>query len=473
MADQQKQSPAPYRPPKVESLPHDIDAEINVLGSILRDNRLIPAVVQKVRVEDFYRDAHRVIYEAILKLDIEGKPVDFSLLENKLKEAGTLEKAGGREYLLKVLESVPVPVNATHYAQIVLICATRRAAITALMTASHNLTDESEPVPDLLSDAEKGIGLCRERLSAGERIDLDKLAREVFDQIEAYKYPEKRGLGTGFLDLDKLTGGIRKNHFVVIAGRPGLGKSQFSFNIARKAIALKKKVLVVSLEMTAHDIFYSMLVSEARVSASRVQEGFSSEEELQRMLIATGCILDSKCLWIEQPRNNDLYAVKALIREHHQNHGLDLIIIDYLQMMEVHQTTSHRQRIDNRQSEVAAISRTTKMMTREFNIPVIGICQLNRGTEGREDHRPRLSDLRESGSLEMDADIVLLLYRDDYYNKDSPTPNICEIDVAKNRGGRTGVVEVVFMRDMLRFEDKADAPVGDGFAPPSDARFPD
>jgi replicative DNA helicase len=178
-------------------------------------------------------------------------------------------------------------------------------------------------------------------------------------------------------------------------------------------------------------------------------------------------------LWIEQPKTSDLYEIRSLVKEHYAQHGLDLIVIDYLQMMEVGVGAQRKRYDNNRQQEVSTISRTVKMLTRELEVPIIGICQLNRNAEGREDHRPRLSDLKESGALEQDADTVLLLYRDDYYNKDSPTPNICDVEVAKNRSGRTGVIETVFLRDMLLFENKADLPVGDGFAPPSDARVPD
>ena len=434
---------------------------------------MIPVVAQKIRVEDFYRDAHRVIFDAITKLDMEGKKVDLTLLAHQLKEMGTLEKAGGEMYLCDVMEKVPVPGNAAHYAGIVLDYAMRRAACFELMKVGQSASDMSVQVVDLLSAAEKGIGQCRERLSAGEKIDINTLAHRVFEQIESYKYPEKRGLVTGFCDLDKLMGGIKSQHFIVIAGRPSIGKSTFAFNIARKAIETKKKVLIVTLEMGAIDVLYSMVMAHARVNSNRVKDGFASEEELQRILLAMSSFIDNGGIWIEEPKVNDLYAVKSMIREHKQSHGLDLVIVDYLQLMEASSSGGPKKRIENRQQEVTTISRTFKMMTRELEVPIIGICQLNRGAEGREDHRPKLSDLRESGSLEQDADLVMLLYRDDYYNRNSASPNICEIDVAKNRGGRTGVVDTVFLREMLAFENKSDiAPGFDGPPPEDDRRVP-
>lgn len=456
----------------VEALPHSIEAEVNCLGSMLRDPRLISVVAQKVKAEDFYRDAHRTIFTAITELDMAGKKPDLSLLAEQLKGDGALEKAGGSAYLVKIMEEVPIPLNAAHYAQIVLDYAMRRAAYCELQKVGQTAADMSCPIMDILSSAEKGIGQCRERLSAGERLDINALAHRVFDQIESYKYPDKRGLVTGFLDLDKLMGGIKKQHFIVIAGRPSMGKSTLSFNIARKSVEVKKKVLIVSLEMGADDVLYSMIMAYSRVNSNRIKDGFATDEEVQRLALSMGAFTEFGCLWIEEPKQNDLYAVKSLIREHHQSHGLDLVIIDYLQLMEVG-SSGKQKRYENRQQEVSTISRTIKMMTRELEVPIIGICQLNRGAEGREDHRPKLSDLRETGALEQDADTVLLLYRDDYYNRNSPTPNICEVEVAKNRGGRTGVIETVFLRDMLLFESKADIPVGDGFAPPSDARVPD
>jgi replicative DNA helicase len=215
-----------------------------------------------------------------------------------------------------------------------------------------------------------------------------------------------------------------------------------------------------------------MAVSHSHVNSNRIKDGFATEEEIQRVMMALGVLVECD-LWIEHPKTNDLYSIRALVREHYRRHGLDLVVIDYLQMMEIGSDHSQpRRKNENRQQEVSAISRSTKMLATELDIPVIGVCQLSRAVEARDGHRPRLSDLRESGSLEQDADVVLLLYRDDYYNRDSQTPNICEIDVAKNRSGRTGVIETVFLRDMLLFESKADMPVGDGFAP-SDARVPD
>jgi replicative DNA helicase len=464
------ESPTPQSPvEKGHALPHNIEAEMNCLGSCLRDPRLIPSVAQKVRAEDFYRNSHQKIFEAVVKLDMAGKSADLSLLSQQLKENGTLEEAGGDEYLCKVMENVPIPLNAAHYAGIVLDCAMRRAAVRELMRVGQTASDMSIPVADVLAVAERGIGQCRERLSAGERLDIMALSKQVIEQIESAKYPEKRGLVTGFADLDKLTGGI-KQQFIVIAGRPSMGKSQFSFNVARKAVEANRRVLIVTLEMSAVDVLYSIVMAHAHVNSNRVRDGFANEEEIMRVTMAMSWLIESNKLWIEEPKQNDLYAMKALVREHRQSHHIDLAIIDYLQLLECGGSSGKQRRYENRQQEVTTISRTIKMMSRELEIPIVGICQLHRGPEGRDDHRPRLSDLRESGSLEQDADIVMLLYRDDYYNRNSASPNICEIDVAKNRGGRTGVVETVFLRDMLRFEDCAKREQAE---PPVDNRVPD
>jgi replicative DNA helicase len=419
---------------------------------MLRNASLIPSVVKKIKTEDFYREAHKMIFDAIVALDAGGKPVDPALVVNQLVTLGTLEKVGGESYLIDVMEKVPVPLNAVHYAGIVLDYSMRRALCMEGARIMQGATDMSTPSVDILTSFEKEVGECRSRLVAGERIDILELAKRVASQMEMYKSPEKRGLTTGYIDLDRLMGGIKKQHFIVIAGRPSMGKSSLAFNVSRNAVGLKKKVLIVTLEMSDEEVLYSMAISGAHVNSNRIRDGFATGEEIARVILSLGTLTEG-FLWIEQPKTNDLYEIRALVKEHHGQHGLDLVVIDYLQMMEVASGAQKKRFDSNRQQEVATISRTVKMMTRELDVPIIGICQLNRGSEGRDDKRPRLSDLRDSGSLEQDADTVLLLYRDDYYNKDSPNPNVCEIEVSKNRSGRTGVVETLFLRDMLKFEN--------------------
>jgi len=442
----------PAAPVAETALPHNIEAEVSLLGSLLRNNAAIGDVVQLVGSDDFYRDQHRILFEAVLRLYNERKPADLTILNDDLSRRGLLEKAGGTDYLVSLCEAVPVPGNAEHYARIV----RERAGLRRLIQAGQSMVQEAlagrDDLDSLVDRAEKRVFEIASRRQQGQAHTVYDLLHEVFKNIEDIRSRQGRitGISTGFFDLDDLLGGIHPAQLVVVAGRPSMGKTSFALNIAEHVgMVEKRSVLIFSLEMSRQTLAQNMLCSHTRISSFRIRTGKISDEEIHRLALAAGSFEDAP-IYIDDSSGLSILDLRARARRLKRDRGLDLVLVDYLQLMEMRES-----RPESRQQEIAMISRSLKALARELDIPVIALSQLSRAVETRDDHRPRLADLRESGAIEQDADVVMMLYRDDYYNRNSTEPNVCEVIVGKQRNGPTGDVKLAFLKDFMRFENLA------------------
>jgi replicative DNA helicase len=449
-------SPTPRAPvpaPIAETaLPHNIEAEIALLGSLIRNNAAIGDVIQLVGRDDFYREQHRTLFEVVLHLYNERKPVDLTILKEELTRRGALEKAGGSEYLVKLLEDVPVPGNAEHYGRIV----RERSGLRRLIQAGQAITGEAlegrEDLDALIDRAEKRVFEIASRRTQGQSYSVYELLHEVFKHIEDIRSRQGRitGISSGYFDLDDLLGGIHPAQLIIVAGRPSMGKTSFALNIAEHVgLVEKKPVLVFSLEMSRQTLAQNMLCSHTRISSFRIRTGKISDEEIHRLALAAGSFEEAP-IFIDDSSSLSVLDLRARARRMKRDRDIQLIVLDYLQLMEMRES-----RPESRQQEIAMISRSLKALARELDVPVIALSQLSRAVETRDDHRPRLADLRESGAIEQDADVVMMLYRDDYYNRNSTEPNTCEIIVGKQRNGPTGDVKLTFLKDFMRFENHA------------------
>jgi replicative DNA helicase len=443
-------SPHTPAPSAEAALPHNVEAEISLLGSILRNNAGIDDALRIAGCDDFYREQHRVLFDVIRQLHDERKPIDLTILHDELDRRGLMEKAGGADYLVKLCEEVPVPGNIEHYARIV----RERAILRRLIETSQRIIQEAQAggtdLDALLDRSEKMIFECASRKTTAESYSVFNLLKEVFKNIEDLRARDGRitGLATGFYDLDDRIGGMHPSQFIVIAGRPSMGKSSIALNIAEHVgLAQKKPVLFFSLEMARQSVAQNMLCAHARISSFRVRTGRLSEEEIHRLALAAGTFEDAP-IYIDDSSSLSVLDLRARARRLKREKDIQLIVVDYLQLMEMRES-----RPDSRQQEIAMISRSLKALARELDIPVIALSQLSRAVEARDDHRPRLADLRESGAIEQDADCVMMLYRDDYYNKNSAEPNTCEVIIAKQRNGPTGEEKLAFLKDFMRFEN--------------------
>jgi len=444
---------APASAPVPETaLPHNLEAEVSLLGSLIRNNAAIGDVVQIVTRDDFYREQHRALFEVVLHLYNERKPIDLTILKEELTRRGALEKAGGAEYLVKLVEDVPVPGNAEHYARIVRERSGLRRLIQAGQTIMHEALEGRDDLDALIDRAEKRVFEIASRRTQGQAFSIYDLLHEVFKNIEDIRSRQGRitGLSTGYFDLDDLLGGIHPSQLVIVAGRPSMGKTSFALNIAEHVgLVEKKPVLVFSLEMSRQTLAQNMLCSHTRISSFRIRTGKISDEEIHRLALAAGSFEDAP-IFIDDASSLSVLDLRARARRLKRDRDIQLIVLDYLQLMEMRES-----RPESRQQEIAMISRSLKALARELDIPVIALSQLSRAVETRDDHRPRLADLRESGAIEQDADVVMMLYRDDYYNRNSTEPNTCELIVAKQRNGPTGEVKLTFLKDFMRFENHA------------------
>jgi len=427
--------------------PQDLDAEQSVLGSILLDREAIFRVMKILRPEDFYQESHRLVYSAILELTDQGQPADLITVTSFLRKTGSLERAGGTAYVASLANLVPVAANAEYYAYIVEEKALLRALI-QLATRIANLGYEgSEGAGQLLEQAERMIMDLHTRRGGMAFASIREIVFGVLDRIQqaCLHQEDITGVPTGFAELDRLTGGLQKGDLIILAGRPSMGKTALGLTVAQH-VAVRKKmpVAVFSLEMSKEQLVQRLICQEAMVDLHRVRTGQLGEEDLARVTQAAGEL--AVCpLFIDDFSGITARQIRARCRELQFEKGLALVVIDYLQLMQ------GQGRVENRQQEIAGISRSLKGMAKELNLPVLALAQLSRQAELRKDSRPQMADLRESGSLEQDADVVMFIYREDYYNRESEKKNIAEIIVAKQRNGPTGVVELAFLREFTRF----------------------
>tara|TARA_B100001964_G_scaffold98689_1_gene110255 strand:+ start:15 stop:1343 length:1329 start_codon:yes stop_codon:yes gene_type:complete len=427
--------------------PSNIDAEVSVIGSMLIDNSLIDSVSEVLTREDFYSTANQNIFGAIVDVYNNGSAVDLVILKNELSRLSLLEKSGGVIYLMDIGDAVPITVNVGHYAEIIKEKRLKRDLITAAAIIQKESYDDSLKSDNLLELVEKKIYDITQRKFRKNTTDIDKLLIEAWNYIESLQghTGAVTGIPTGFTSLDEITCGLQKGELIVVAARPSMGKTSFMLNIAENVgMNSKIPVLIFSMEMSAIQIAKNMLCSTAEVDAHLMRTGMMSDNDFLRIPTAMGNLSESP-ISIDDTPGLSLLEIRAKSRRFKSQKGIQLIIIDYLQLMEGKNT-------ENRQQEITSISRGIKALARELDVPVVAISQLNRSVEQREGHRPRMSDLRESGSIEQDADVVMLLHRDDYYDPNK-NPGLVELNVVKQRNGPTGKINLKFAKNMLRFRN--------------------
>jgi replicative DNA helicase len=431
--------------------PHNLEAEESVLGSMMLSADAIAAVVEVVRAEDFYRPAHQRIFQAMLAIYGRGEPVDAITTVEELKRQGVLQEVGGPLYVYNLVESVPTPASAAYYARIV----ADHALLRRLIEAASQIMARAYAVPeDPRKAADEAEGLIYAVSRAEEQDQVVPLAELVDESMVALEHIQQResafaGIPTGFQDLDELLSGLQKGNLIVVAARPGVGKSSFVCNVARNvAVDARTPVAMFSLEMSRFEIGMRLLCGEARVPWDKVRSGRVATEEWTRIVEAAE-VLHGSPLYIVDSGNVTIVDIRAKARRLKSKHGLGLIIVDYLQLMSGHT------RVENRQQEVAEISRSLKLLAKELEIPVIAVSQLNRNPESRADKRPQLSDLRESGQIEADSDIVMFIHRED---SDDPTvKGKADIIVAKHRNGPTATIPLTFLPHLTLFRNYARA----------------
>jgi replicative DNA helicase len=435
------------------SLPHNLEAERSVLGAILVHNDAFNMAAEVIDSGDFYRDAHRRIFDKMVALNERNQAIDFVTLKEELGRAGELDEVGGPAYVASLADGVPRATNVEYYARIVKEKSTLRNLIFAankILTNAYEADQESDLI---LDDAESAIfSVADDRLKAGF-VPMRDLVKESFPKIEQL-FEQKRlitGVPTGFVDLDEMTRGLQGGDLIIIAARPSMGKTSLVLNMSQYvANQPEHTVGFFSLEMSKESLFLRLLTSEAQIDSHRLMSGAIGQKDYGRISHALETLSAMK-LYIDDTASIGVMEMRAKARRLKAEHGLSLLVIDYIQLM------SGRGRFENRTLELASISRSMKGLAKELNVPIVVLSQLSRAPEARSDHRPQLSDLRESGALEQDADLVLLIYRDDVYNKDpnSPDAGTAELIVAKQRNGPTGVVRLAFLREQTRFANLA------------------
>lgn len=427
--------------------PQSLEAEQSVLGCMLLDKEVIPNITEVLKSEDFYRDDHKEIFEAVMDLFERAEPVDLITISDQLKQRGTLDKVGGLEYLTNIATSVPTTANARHYAKIV----EEKSILRKLIKTSSDILnlgyEASDEVSIILDRAEKSIfDILQKRNTKGFSHIKDVLV-DAFNKLEEL-YNNKghiTGVPTGFTDLDYRTAGMQNSDLILIAARPAMGKTSFALNIAQyAAIHGKVPVAVFSLEMSKEQLVNRMLCSEVMIDSQKMRVGKLDDSDWQKMAMALGPLSEAP-IYIDDTPGVTVMELRAKCRRLKLEKDLGLIVIDYLQLMQ------GRGKTENRQQEVSEISRSLKILAKEINVPVITLSQLSRAPEARSDRRPMLSDLRESGAIEQDADMVMFLYRDDYYNPETEKQNIAEVIIAKNRNGATGTVELRWFGEYTKF----------------------
>ena len=440
-------APGDGRPSPI--VPHNREAEEAVLGSVLVSPETYFDLVHTLNPDDFYLHRNRWIWEAFTNLQEQRLPIDVLTVSEELDRQGRLEEVGGAAYLATLIHNVPSTLHAGAYAQLVQEMATRRRMLEAANTIARLAHAGDTPIEDVVGDAEKAVFGVSERRLTRQLSPIRQVLSEYYDRIDylARHRDETVGVPTGFIDLDRLLGGMQPSDLLIIAGRPGQGKSGFCLSVARNAGQLHNKhVAVFSLEMSNEQLVQRLLAQETSIDSQRLRLGMVRDEEWPLFTQAVSVLSETQIYLDDTPALTPL-QLHTKCRRLHMEVGLDLVIVDYLQLM------TGEDRSENRVQEVSYISRSLKTLARELRVPVLAAAQLSRAVEQRADKRPVLSDLRESGSLEQDADVVLFIYRPDTYDTDTLKQNIAEIVVAKHRNGPVGSVELVFRKELAKFEN--------------------
>jgi len=429
--------------------PQNLEAEASVLGAMLFDAEAIPRVVELVKEEDFYLDAHRKIFSRIIALFEKNRPADLVTISEELRKQKALENIGGASYLTQLVSQVATSANVEQYARIIREKAVLRQLIRTSTELIQESFDASSDANVLLDRAEQAIFEISQAKIEGQFVsikDIIKNSIETIDQLYQRK-EHVTGLATGFRDFDTKTAGLQPSDLIIIAGRPSMGKSAFASCVCEHiAVNSKKAVAFFSLEMSKEQLVQRLLCSHARVDAQSVRTGYLSHADWPKLISASGKLSEAP-IFIDDTPAISILELRAKARRLKSQHDIQLIVLDYLQMMQ------GRSRTDNRQQEIAEISRSLKALARELRIPVIAISQLSRAVESRTGNKPQLSDLRESGAIEQDADLVVFVFREEYYNPTEENRNRAEVIIAKQRNGPIGTVDLVFMKEWTRFEN--------------------
>ena len=431
--------------------PHDEEAEQAVIGSMMTDKDAVISAIEVLKPEDFYRDDNKTIYTAIMNLYAKAEPIDIITLKDELTSLGKLEPIGGLEYLVSLPEKVPTTANVEKYIKIV----EEKSILRSLIKTANGLIEmgysQNEEVEVIMDAAEKKIFDLMQKKSQRGYSSIRDILVDSFTELEQL-YNQKQhitGVASGFIDLDNKTAGFHNSDLILIAARPAMGKTAFALNIATyAAVNANTPVVIFSLEMSKEQCANRILCSQAMVDNEKVAKGEISDEEWSKLAVASGELSESAGIFIDDSAGINIAEIRAKCRKLKLEKDVGLIVIDYLQLIQGSGNSK------SREQEIAEISRSLKILAKEINVPVIALSQLSRAPEARPDHRPMLQDLRESGSIEQDADIVMFLYRDDYYNPETEAKNIAEVIIAKHRAGPTGTVELLWMPSYTKFANK-------------------
>ncbi len=429
-------------------LPHSIEAEQSVIGSMLMDKDAIVAASEILTGEDFYGRQYGIVFEAMVELHDEAKPVDTVTLQNRLKEKDVPPEVSSLEFIKDILNIVPTSANVKYYANIVAEKALLRRLIKTNEEIANTCYVGREPVEDILAETEKKIFQIVQNRNVGDYVPIRQVVADALRKIEIASHNKGAvtGVATGFADLDYRTAGMQPSDLILIAARPSMGKTAFALNIAEYvAFRSNQTVAIFSLEMSKEQLVNRLFSLESRVDAQRLRTGGLDDNDWERLIESAAVIGKSKLI-IDDTPGISVPELRSKCRKYKLEHNLQMIMIDYLQLMSASGRGS-----DSRQQEISEISRSLKALARELQVPVIALSQLSRAVEQRPDHRPMLSDLRESGAIEQDADVVMFIYRDDYYNKDTEMKNIAEIIIAKQRNGPIGTVNLVWLPEYTKF----------------------
>ncbi|HOV86379.1 MAG TPA: replicative DNA helicase [Syntrophobacteraceae bacterium] len=431
--------------------PQQIEAEQSLLGGLLIDNDGLPAAFEVLRGDEFYRDGHRLIFRAIQELFDRNEPVDLVTLADHLGEKQQLEQVGGTSYLASLIEAVPSAANVPVYAKIINEKALLRRLIQAAGEIISHCYGGGKSVEEILDDAESAIFSVTDNRIRSSYFLIKDIVKKSIEAIERYQEHREMvsGVPSGFKDLDKLTAGFQPSDLIIIAGRPSMGKTALALNIARN-VSVQNKIPVgfFSLEMSKEQLAMRLLCMEGMVDSHKIRTGFLSRQECAKLLTAAGAFMDVPLFIDDTPAITSL-ELRAKARRMMADKGLGVVVVDYLQLMR------SREGAERREQEISEISRSLKALAKELNVPVIALSQLNRKVEERNNKRPILSDLRESGAIEQDADVIAFIYRDEVYNPDSADKNIAEVSIGKQRNGPIGTIKLHYINSYTRFENLA------------------
>ncbi len=433
-------------------LPHSIEAEQSVIGSMLMDKEAITIASEQISGEDFYGKQYGILFDAMVELNDEGKPVDLVTLQERLKEKGVPPEIYSLEYIRDVMAAVPTSANIKHYANIVAEKAVLRKLIRVNEEIANSCYAQNDSLESILEVSEKSIFDIIQKRNSGDFVPIRQVVMNAMNLIEEASKNKGAvtGIATGFLDLDYKTAGMQPSDLILIAARPSMGKTAFVLNIAQHvAFHDNKSVAIFSLEMSKEQLVNRLLSLESKVNSQAIRTGNMKDDEWER-LIESADVIGRSGLLIDDTPGISIGELRSKCRKFKLEYDVQMIIIDYLQLM-----TGSGKNNESRQQEISDISRSLKALARELHVPVIALSQLSRAVEQRPDHRPMLSDLRESGAIEQDADVVMFIYRDDYYNKDTEMKNVAEIIIAKQRNGAIGTINLAWLPDYTQFANLA------------------